>query len=84
MEFFLLGICANPVIPTIDNFCVIAHVKNVDTSNNQRLQNYIDKEEKISSFCPLSLFFKNGVYIYIYIYIYRVLSWNPSYIYTYM
>ena len=50
------------IIPTTDNFCFDAHVKNVDTRGNQRLQNFVAKEEKISSFCPLSELFKNGVY----------------------
>ena len=57
-------------IPTTDNFCFDAHVKNVDTRGNQRLQNFVAKEEKISSFCALSELFNNGVY--------RVLSWNHS------
>ena len=50
------------ITPTTNNFCFIALVKNVDTRGNQRLQNYIDKDEKICSFCPLSQLFKNGVY----------------------
>ena len=29
---------------TTDSFCFIAHIKNVDTRDNQRLQNYIDEK----------------------------------------
>ena len=48
--------------PTIDNFCFFADIKTLDTRSNKRFQNYKDKEKNISSFCPYSGFFKNGVY----------------------
>ena len=50
------------MIPTTDNFGFIGNVKNVHTRVNQRLQNYIDKEEKSAIFA-LYLSFSKMTYI---------------------
>ena len=46
------------IIPTTDNFCFIANFSNVDTIFNQRLYNYIDKEEKNQLCLPFIPAFK--------------------------